>query len=150
MLSHAIPAVLIALAAPLAVAADPVQDLDGVEVAQLSIHQRIVIRVPRLALQPAPRAAPIRWKEKHGPHCIAAASLAGALVSGPNAVDLVLTGGQRLRARLDGDCAPLDFYPGFYIKPAADGKICADRDVIRARSGAACQIDKFRILQPAR
>jgi hypothetical protein len=91
MLSHAIPAVLIALAAPLAVAADPVQDLDGVEVAQLSIHQRIVIRVPRLALQPAPRAAPIRWKEKHGPHCIAAASLAGALVSGPDAVDLVLT-----------------------------------------------------------
>ena len=150
MLSQAIPAILIALAAPLAVATDPAQDFAGVEMAQLSIHQRIVIRIPRLAARPVPKAAPIQWKEKHGPHCIAASSLAGALVSGPSAVDLVLTGGQRLRARLDGDCAPLDFYPGFYIKPAADGKVCADRDVIRARSGAACQIDVFRTLKPVR
>ena len=149
MLYHALPVVLIALTAPLAAAADPGQALDGVEVAQLTIHQRIVIRIPRLAPRAAPRALATEWKEKHGPHCIATNDLRGALITTPNAVDLVLAGGQRLRAKLDGDCGPLDFYQGFYIKPASDGKVCADRDVIRARSGAACQIDVFRTLKPA-
>ena len=149
MLQHAIPAALIALAAPLTAAMEPIQDVGGVEMAQLSIHQRIVIRIPRMAPRPLPKATPTRWKEKRGPDCIAAADLAGAMVTSPGAVDLVLIGGRRLRAKLDGDCGPLDFYSGFYIKPAGDGKVCADRDVIRARSGAACQIDVFRLLKPA-
>ena len=150
MLQHALPAALFALAAPIAAAMPPAGDLDGTELAQLRIHERIVIRIPRLRPGPAPRLAPIRWKERHGPHCIVAADLAGAMLTGTDAVDLVLTGGRRLRARLDGDCGPLDFYRGFYIKPAADGRVCADRDVIRARSGAACRIDVFRTLEPAR
>jgi len=150
MLHPAIPAILIALVGPLSVTADPAQDLDGAQVAQLTIHERIVIRIPRLGPRAVPKITPTRWKEKRGPRCIAAANLAGAMVTAPNAVDLVLTGGQRVRAKLDGDCEPLDFYGGFYIKPAADGKVCADRDVIRARSGTACQVDVFRSLEPAR
>lgn len=146
----AIPATFLALAAPLAMAPAVGQQLDGSEWAQLTIHEHIVIRVPRLSPRRMARIAPMRWKERHGPHCIAANDLAGAVVSGPQAVDLVLAGGGRVRAKLDGDCTPLDFYSGFYIKPAADGKVCADRDVIRARSGAACEIDAFRTLKPVR
>lgn len=150
MLQHALPLALLALAAPVASAVAPVQELDGVEMAQLSVHQRIVIRIPRLGGQPRQQTTPTRWKEKHGPRCIAAADLAGAMVTDERAVDLVLTGNRRIRAKLNGDCGPLDFYSGFYIKPAADGQVCADRDVIRARSGAACQIDVFRTLKAVR
>lgn len=150
MLQHILPITLFALAAPFAAAVEPVQQLNGVEWAQLSIHQRIVIRIPRLGTRPEPKAEPTRWKEKRGPRCIAAADLGGAMVTDAGAVDLVLTGNRRLRAKLDGDCGPLDFYSGFYIKPAPDGNVCAGRDVIRARSGAACQIDVFRTLKAVR
>lgn len=122
----------------------------GVEVAQFTIHERIVIRVPRMPVAPVPRPQPIRWKERHGPKCVMAASMAGALVSAPDQVDLVLVGGKRVRAKLDSDCRPLDYYSGFYVRPAADGMICAKRDPIRVRSGASCGIDRFRVLQPAK
>jgi len=149
MLHHAVPAALLALLAPFAAAMEPMA-ADGVTVTQFSFHQRIVIRVPRITPAPRLRAAPVRYKEKHGPRCIAAADLRGAMIASDNAIDLVLNGGRRLRAKLDSDCGPLDFYSGFYIKPAADGTVCADRDVIRARSGAACQINVFRTLKPQR
>lgn len=149
MFHHAIPAALLALVPPLAIAAgDVAPEPDAIQSAQVTIHERIIMRLPRLGPRKPDR--PIVWKEKHGPKCVAAADLAGAMVTRPDAVDLVLNGGARIRARLDNDCGPLDYYDGFYIKPAADGMICADRDVIRARSGAACQIDSFRRLVPSR
>jgi len=153
MLHHALPAALLALAAPFAAAMEPMAvdgATDGVTVTQFSFHQRVVIRVPRITSAPQPRVAPVRYKEKRGPRCIAADDLRGAMIADNSAIDLVLNGGRRLRAKLDGDCGPLDFYSGFYIKPAADGTVCADRDVIRARSGAACQINVFRTLKPRR
>lgn len=137
-----IPATLLALALPALVAVDTGSDAG--QITTMTFHERIIVRVPRLG-PPPPQ---ITWKEKRGPKCIAARELAGALVSAPDAVDLVLTGNKRVRARLDDSCEPLDFYSGFYLKPAADGKICANRDVIRARSGTSCRIDTFRTLQP--
>ena len=150
MLHRALPAVLLALAVPLAAAVSPMEPTNYVQLTQLSIHQRVVIRIPRVAVAPMPAAAPVRWKEKRGPRCIASADLRGAMVTGESAVDLVLGGGRRLRAKLDSDCGPLDFYSGFYLKRAADGSVCAGRDVIRARSGTACQITAFRTLKPKR
>jgi hypothetical protein len=152
MVHPALPVSLFALAAPaLAAAGDSVGRVGGVRWAQVSIHERIVIRVPRMA--PAARVvvpAPVRYKEKKGPKCVAVAEMGGAQIVTPGAVDLVMTGGRRLRARLDRDCGPMDFYNGFYLRPAADGKVCADRDVIRMRSGASCVITTFKTLQPAR
>jgi len=55
-------------------------------------------------------------------------------------------GGDRVRATFDRDCPGLDFYSGFYLKPSADGQICADRDMIRTRSGDSCEISGFRRL----
>jgi hypothetical protein len=118
-----------------------------VRFAQLTVRQRVVIRVPRMPVAPA---VPIRWDEKKGPKCIAVAELAGALVSSGDAIDLVLRGGKRLRARLDDECRSLDFYSGFYLRPSADGQVCAKRDSFRVRSGRSCPVGRFRLLEPKR
>ena len=148
-----LPVALLALVAPaVASVGDDLAQLDGVVVAQMTVHERLIIRVPRVRSGPVskPIPTPTRWKEKKGPKCIAVAEMGGALVAGPRIVDLVLTGGKRVRARLDDDCAPMDFYNGFYLRPAGDGKVCADRDVIRMRSGASCGITAFRTLVAAK
>jgi hypothetical protein len=113
-------------------------------VAQLTIRQQLIIRVPARPQQ----SAPVQWKEKNGPKCVPAGALAGAQVS-REGVDLLLRGGQRVRAKLSR-CAPLDYYSGFYVRPGLDGRICQDRDTIRVRSGGSCEIDAFRTLVPAK
>ncbi|HEU0043470.1 hypothetical protein [Sphingomonas sp.] len=146
---HAPLVTLLALAAP-ALAADRVAPPAGGQIARLTIQQRVVIRVPRVPEARLPLPKPVKWKEKKGPECVAAQTMAGALISAPNQVDLVLIGGKRVRAKLDGDCKPLDFYSGFYVRPSKDGMICRDRDAIRVRSGASCQIDDFKLLQASK
>lgn len=117
---------------------------EAVLLAQLTYRQQVIIRIPSHRAPPAP----VRWREKKGPKCIPADALAGAQIS-PDGVDLLLRGGQRVRARL-GRCPPLDYYSGFYIRPGADGRVCEDRDAIRVRSGGSCEIDDFRSLVPER
>jgi hypothetical protein len=129
----------------------PAGQATGVELAQVTIRGRIIIRVPstpRNAVSPLRRVAPaqpIEWVEKKGPKCIAASQLGGAIVAG-DYVDLVMRGGDRVRARLKGDCSGLGYYGGFYVKPSADGQVCAGRDSIRTRSGDSCTIKRFRKL----
>ncbi|WP_445193681.1 hypothetical protein ACT009_07345 [Sphingomonas sp. Tas61C01] len=159
MIHPVLPATLLALALPAANVVDGAAFApDSVRVTQMTIRQRIIIRVPRVAM-PAPgqmrsttsqMPVPIRWKEKKGPKCVAGAELAGAMIVRPRTVDVALTTGKRIRAILDDDCQPLDFYSGFYIRPGSDGMICADRDVIRVRSGATCAIDSFKTLVAAK
>jgi hypothetical protein len=123
---------------------------------QLSIHERIVIRVPRIrrdrdmAAPAFPGDAPPRWSEKKGDRCIQAEDVVGASIPRAGSVDFVLDDGQRARALLASDCPALDYYLGFYIRPAVDGRVCAGRDSIRSRSGAVCPIRAFRRLVPAR
>lgn len=119
----------------------------GYQRSQFMIQQQVIVRVPRLpAARAAATAKPVTWNEKKGPKCIALASLAGALVSQPRSVDLVQAGGARVRAHIDKRCPALDYYTGFYLRPTADGKICAGRDPVRTRAGRSCQIDRFRTL----
>ena len=148
MVHPAFPVALLALAAP---AAAMVQsDLDGLELSQLTIHQRIVIRVPRMSKPSAAKSSDTdapEFKEHKGPKCVAVGDIAGATLGKPGTVDLMMDNGTRLRAKLDSDCKPLDYYTGFYIRPAADGLVCQDRDAIRMRSGATCQIEGFKSLR---
>ena len=117
-------------------------------IAQLTIRQRIIIRVPAATIAAPPPTPPrLRWKEKKGPACIPANGLAGAAVMRPDAVDLVTRGGQRFRAQLADECPALDFYSGFYILPSGDGQICAGRDMLRSRAGGQCPIARFRIVR---
>lgn len=154
------PALLLA-AAPLLVAADagasdPVTpdwtSLAGVQLAQVTIHERIMIRIrPKrpFALTRDGRIASVEpvWSERRAQKCVAVRNLAGAAVSRGGDVDLMMNDGSRLRAKLAADCPALDFYTGFYLKPNVDGRICGGRDVLRARSGASCPIARFRRIQ---
>lgn len=124
------------------------------DVAHLTIHQRIVIRIRHLAHGSTrgridlPGAGETVWSEHKGPACISMAALYGAVITAPDSVDLMVDGGRRLRARLDDACTSLDFYSGFYLKPTADGLMCAGRDAIRSRSGGSCPIAGLRRLTP--
>jgi hypothetical protein len=141
--------VLTILAYVLAIAAASAAEAP-VEMAQLTIRQRIVIRVPAAPYAPPAPAQRLRWKEKSGPKCIPMNGLAAAAVFKADAVDLMMRGGTRLRALLDDDCPSIDFYSGFYIMPSEDGKICAGRDVIHSRAGGKCPIGKFKTLELAK
>ena len=87
------------------------------------------------------------WSEHKGPKCVAAALIVGAAMATPSTIDFVLRDRRRVRARLDSDCAGLDFYGGFYVEPR-DGGLCAKRDEIRSRAGSTCRIERFRSLEP--
>lgn len=124
--------------------------------AQVRIQQHIVIRVPRpeavrrtVAPAPAP-LPPIAWVEKRADDCVPVESLSGAAIIRSDSVDLVLSGGRRVRAKLGSECPALDFYAGFYVKPNKDGRVCAKRDAFRSRSGGECRIRSFRTLTPER
>ena len=143
MIHHVLPLALLASAAAIVAASSP---LASVQLAQSTIRERITVRVQKMA----PVAAkPTRWREHKGPKCVAPGDLAGVLISNGN-LDMVMFGGKWLRARLDGRCRTLDFYSGIYLKPGADGRVCADRDTVRARSGAGCAITAFRMLEAKR
>ena len=95
-----------------------------------------------------PRRRGCEWKEGKGPKCVPARAIAGATLVGRSSVDLILRNRQRVRAKLESSCPALDYYYGFYITPNPDGMVCEDRDNIRSRMGGACEIDRFRSLEP--
>ena len=121
---------------------------DGVEIAQVIFHSRVVVRVEtrRVIAMPLRHA----YREKQGPACIDLGDILGAAVLAPGSVDLVMRGGDRVRARFAASCPALDYYSGFYIAPTKDGRICAGRDVVRDRAGGECPIARFRTLLPAK
>ncbi|KMS57850.1 hypothetical protein [Sphingobium cupriresistens] len=125
---------------------------DPVQWAQLSIQQRVIIRVPMVRKGRAPaRIAPDareRWQEKKGPRCVALRSIRGGSIVVDNGVDLILADNHRYRARLDKGCDSVGFYSGFYVEPDDDGSLCSGRDELQARSGLSCAIDSFRRLIP--
>jgi hypothetical protein len=149
-----VPTLILLLAAP--VPTEGQGRVDGVVLAQLTIRQRIIIRIPRPPVGPTPEPrVPIeqdvrRIAEKKGPKCVPVQRLAGSAVARKDSVDLMMADGSMIRAKLDNDCPALNFYNGFYIKPTPDGMLCADRDVIRARSGRACPISSFKRLETKR
>ncbi len=90
---------------------------------------------------------PIVWKEHKGPKCLKLDQLGGAAITQPDSVDLVLRGGQHMRAQIESSCPARDyFYSGFYLAPTADGQVCVGRDVFHSRIGGDCVITKFRKL----
>jgi hypothetical protein len=126
---------------------------ETVQLAQMSIEQRVIIRVPMAKKERAPvRIAPQAeraWKEKKGPRCIALRSIRSASVIVGSGIDLLLADNHRYRARLERGCKSTGFYSGFYVEPDEDGSLCSGRDELQARSGLSCMIDSFRRLEEA-
>ncbi len=122
---------------------DPARPPAAPSVRVMTIEQQMILRVPVFS-HPSPN---FRWEEEKGPKCLPVGAIAGAMLSGPGSIDLVLRNRQRMRARLDSDCDGLDFYGGFYMQ-TNDGEVCAKRDSIRSRVGGQCRIEKFKMLVP--
>ena len=128
---------------------------------QVVIEQQLIIRVPaqrsqlnNFAAGPSPsrRATelPIVWKEKKAPKCVSMRNILGMQAVQRDSIDIITRQNQRLRAQLNRGCRALDFYAGFYMQGSKDGRLCEDRDQIHARTGAKCEIDKFRLMVPVR
>lgn len=121
--------------------------------AQLTIQQRVIIRVPmgqrgKAPPPPEPRRDP-EWEEKKGPKCVALRSIRSAAIVTPDGVDLILADEHRYRAKLERGCRSMGFYSGFYVEPQADRSLCAGRDELQARSGMTCAISSFKRLVEA-
>ena len=65
-------------------------------------------------------------------------------------LDLLTRDRKRIRAQLEENCPSRSFYSGFYMEKSKDGKICAGRDILHSRTGAKCEIERFRELVPQR
>ncbi|WP_260583348.1 hypothetical protein [Sphingopyxis sp. PET50] len=139
----------------------PVPEGPGTPWFQVVIEQQLIIRVPAQRSQltnfsasrneePRKREAPIVWQEKKAPKCVAMRNIIGMQAVQRDSIDLITRQKQRLRAQLNRGCRALDFYAGFYMKENKDGQLCEDRDEIHARTGAKCEIDKFRLMVAVR
>lgn len=90
----------------------------------------------------------VKWREVKAPRCIPMRNILGVQYTQRSSIDLLTRERQRLRAALDGECRAADFYSGFYLATPRDGQLCADRDVLHARSGARCDVKRFTFLVP--
>ena len=121
---------------------------------QVRIDQRIIIRLPSPASAPAAvgaqrqSVAQLQYTEKKIGKCLWGDRLGGSRPGPDRTLDLLTRDGILIRAYLGDGCLAREFYAGAYMERSYDGKLCVDRDVLHARTGAKCAIDKFRLLIP--
>jgi hypothetical protein len=123
--------------------------------AQVRIEKRVIIRVPRRRQSPlAPmtdfsqEAARETYREKKIGKCLPMSNILGVQMFEDRYLDLVTKDRKRIRAELEDNCQARSFYSGFYVEKTGDGKMCAGRDILHSRTGAKCEIDRFRELVP--
>lgn len=145
------------------------QSARGIELAQLTIEQRVIIRIPIVpptapspdlppdargaGLAPLPQPEPPQvptMKEVKGPKCLRLNRLRGAVISMASGITMVTDKNEHFRAHFSRMCRAASFYQGFYIQPDKDGHLCAGRDVLHARNGSVCAIERFSRLVPGR
>lgn len=80
--------------------------------------------------------------------CVDVRRVAAAQVFGDASVELTLQGGRRWRLYFEQACPALSFYDGFYYRRAEQGRLCAGRDAIIARSGGECAIASIMPVKP--
>ena len=122
---------------------------------QVRIDQRVIVRLPSQSFAPmnAPaarskQATKIKYKEQKIGKCLWIDKLAGSRPGTKGTLELLTRDGVLIRAYLGDGCLAREFYAGAYMERSYDGKLCIDRDLLLARTGAKCEIDKFRLLVP--
>ncbi|MEP7349166.1 MAG: hypothetical protein ABI668_04345 [Sphingorhabdus sp.] len=122
---------------------------------QVRVEQRIIIRIPRQTSIPVGmgnrtngKTTPSRFKEEKIGKCLLMDKLVGSRPGPEGSLDIVTRDGALIRAYLGDGCLAREFYAGAYMERALDGKLCIDRDLLHARTGAKCEVDKFRLLVP--
>lgn len=118
---------------------------------QVSIEQRVTIRVsPRQAPMPAAmfeRDGDVnepRYIERKFGKCIPASGIVGVQPVSGRKLLLIMRDNRMFTAELEKGCQARDFYSGFLVAKSSDGMICKERDELRARSGATCEVSGFR------
>jgi hypothetical protein len=118
---------------------------------QVSIEQRVTIRIaPRpSAIAPAMFEADAssggsRFVERKFGKCIPAGGIVGVQPGTGRKLLLIMRDNRLFTAELEKGCLARDFYSGFLVSKSSDGMICKERDELRARSGATCQVSGFR------
>jgi hypothetical protein len=183
-----------AAGAPMPAQVRPVAQLASVQLAQVTIERRVIIRIPTITMQdkapetrgqganpPAPRIQPQpnarpnarietargalaapppaplpvlpnarieAARERKGPKCLKLGDIRGALISLDTGITMVTGEDDFFRVHFSRSCRSADFYASFYIEPNKDGAICAGRDMLHARNGSQCGIEKFSRLEP--
>jgi hypothetical protein len=122
---------------------------------QVRVQPRVIIRIPRqtavstnVGSNSAGKIAAVRYKETKIGKCVVMNRLVGSRPGVKESLDLVTRDGALIRAYLGHGCRAREFYAGAYMERALDGKLCVDRDLLHARTGAKCEVDKFRLLVP--
>ena len=125
--------------------------------AQVRIEKRVIIRVPRRRPSPltaradfSQQASRQTYREKKIGKCLPMNNILGVQMFEDRYLDLVTKDRKRIRAQLEDKCQARSFYSGFYVEKTGDGKICAGRDILHSRTGAKCEIERFRELVPER
>lgn len=120
----------------------------------LQINQRIIIRLQRTS--GARRASfssrnggtKVKLEERKIGKCIAMDNLVGFAPGPAESLEFITKDRKLIRAYLADNCKAKEFYAGAYIEKSEDGKLCQKRDIIHARYGAECALDRFRQLVP--
>lgn len=125
---------------------------------QVRIEQRVIIRV-------APRSAAVRrgassfaeaqqprvrLVERETGECLPVSAIGAVQPARDDRLMLFMRDRRMFRAKLGRSCAARDFYSGFYVERSADGMLCVDRDKLRSRTGAECEIEALRQMVPER
>lgn len=120
---------------------------------QVRIEQRVTIRIapvttsPRLSMMPdARRIALDDLEERNAGKCIALRSIKAVQPSRSNRLLLFTRDRSLMSLRLKKNCFAQDFYSGFYVEPRSDGMLCVDREVLRSRTGANCELTEINRL----
>lgn len=137
----------------------PVESIQPMDAEQVSIQQRITIRV-------SPRPAPMsmdrafvdngiaagqgpRFVERKLGKCLSIDGIAGVQPLDNSRLLLIMHDRRMVTASLEKGCQGREFYSGFIVARNADAQICAKRDVLQSRSGTGCQVSGFKQLIPA-
>lgn len=121
---------------------------------QVRIERRVIIRIsPQRTtvatdmMSALPQGElPERLKERKFGRCLPARSIVGVQGQSDNRLLLFLRDRRILMASLEKSCHARDFYSGSYVQLNEDGLVCAGRDKLHSRSGASCDLQKFREL----
>lgn len=127
---------------------------------QIRIEQRVIIRIAplppaerELMLAELPqRGRSTRLEERNRTKCVGLQDIAWVetgIASG-NRLVLVMRDRRLMSVNLEKSCRARDFYSGFYVDKGKDGRICVDRDQLRSRTGASCDVEAIHQLVEVR
>lgn len=118
---------------------------------QVRIAQRVVIRIApqgtvnQIIVRENSSVRP-KFKERKTGDCLSLGGIEGVRVNSDHRLLLFMRDHRLIGANMDESCQARHFETGFYVDRSSDGLLCANRDMLRSRSGASCSVSRLREL----